>query len=86
MKEVALERFLSIEDFRQAARRRLPRAVYDFIDGGAEDELTLRDNRQAFERIRVMPRVLNDVSAPRIDGGRLRLPVKAPLIVAPRGS
>ena len=86
MKEVALERFLSIEDFRQAARRRLPRAVYDFIDGGAEDELTLRDNRQAFERIRVMPRVLNDVSAPRIDGELLGLPVKAPLIVAPMGS
>ena len=86
MKEVALERFLSIEDFRQAARRRLPRAVYDFIDGGAEDELTLRDNRLAFERIRVMPRVLNDVSAPRIDGELLGLPVKAPLIVAPMGS
>lgn len=81
-----LTRYLSIGDFRLAARKRLPRAVFDFIDGGAEDELTLRDNRQAFERIRVWPRVLNDVSAPRIEGELLGSPVKAPLVVAPMGS
>lgn len=66
MNEARLARYLSINDFRHAARRRLPRAVFDFIDGGAEDELTLRDNRHAFERIRLIPRVLNDVSAPQI--------------------
>lgn len=81
-----LSRYLSIGDFRQAARKRLPRAIFDFIDGGAEDELTLRDNRQAFERIRVLPRVLNDVSAPRIEGELLGSPVRAPLVVAPMGS
>ena len=86
MKEAALARYLSIEDFRGAARRRLPRAIFDFIDGGAEDELTLRDNRQAFERIRLLPRVLNDVSAPRIEGDLLGSAVKAPLVVAPMGS
>ena len=86
MKEAALARYLSIEDLRQAARRRLPRAIFDFIDGGAEDELTLRDNRQAFERIRLLPRVLNDVSAPRIEGDLLGSAVKAPLVVAPMGS
>ena len=86
MRQAQLARYLSIEDFRQAARQRLPRAIFDFIDGGAEDELTLRDNRHAFERIRLMPRVLNDVSAPRIDGELLGVPVKAPLVVAPMGS
>jgi L-lactate dehydrogenase (cytochrome)/(S)-mandelate dehydrogenase len=86
MKEAALARYLSIEDLRQAARRRLPRAIFDFIDGGAEDELTLRDNRQAFERIRLLPRVLNDVSAPRIESDLLGSAVKAPLVVAPMGS
>jgi isopentenyl diphosphate isomerase/L-lactate dehydrogenase-like FMN-dependent dehydrogenase len=86
MKVAPLERYLSIEDFRQAARRRLPTAIFDFIDGGAEDELTLRDNRHAFERVRVLPRVLNDVSAPQIAGTLWGAPVKAPLVVAPMGS
>ena len=86
MKQRDLSRYLSIEDFRQAARRRLPRAIFDFIDGGAEDELTLRDNRRAFERVRVLPRVLNDVSAPQIEGELLGTRVKAPLVVAPMGS
>lgn len=86
MNRARLARFLSIEDFRQAARQRLPRAIFDFIDGGAEDELTLRDNRHAFERIRLLPRVLNDVSAPRIEGQLLGASVRAPLVVAPMGS
>jgi L-lactate dehydrogenase (cytochrome)/(S)-mandelate dehydrogenase len=86
MNPARLARFLSIEDFRQAARQRLPRAIFDFIDGGAEDELTLRDNRYAFERIRLLPRVLNDVSAPHIEGELLGASVRAPLVVAPMGS
>ena len=44
------------------AQRRLPRAIFDFFDGGAEDETTLRDNRAAFERVRLLPKVLVDVS------------------------
>ena len=57
-----LNRLVSIEDLRQAARRRLPRAIFDFFDGGAEDEVALRDNRAAYERVRLTPRVLRDVS------------------------
>lgn len=86
MNEARLARYLSINDFRHAARRRLPRAVFDFIDGGAEDELTLRDNRHAFERIRLIPRVLNDVSAPQIASDLLGTSVQAPLVIAPMGS
>jgi (S)-mandelate dehydrogenase len=52
----------SIEDLRTAARRRLPQAIFDFFDGGAEDELTLDDNQAAFRRIRLLPKVLTDVS------------------------
>ena len=51
-----------IEDLREAARRRLPRAVFDFVDGGAQDEITLRANRADFARLTFMPRVLTDVS------------------------
>src|SRR5439155_1633576 len=49
-------RVVNIEDLRRAAKRRLPRVVFDYIDGGAEDELTLRANRRAFEAVTLRPR------------------------------
>lgn len=52
----------NIEDLRQIAARRLPRIAYDFLDRGAEEEVTLAANRDAFERIRFQPRTLVDVS------------------------
>jgi isopentenyl diphosphate isomerase/L-lactate dehydrogenase-like FMN-dependent dehydrogenase len=55
-------RALNIEDLRRIARRRLPRVVYDYLEGGSEDQLTLRANREAFEAIRFAPRTLVDVS------------------------
>jgi (S)-mandelate dehydrogenase len=75
----------SIEDLRLQARRRLPRAVFDFIDGGAEDENTLRDNRAAFSRLRLAPKVLRNVS--QIDTGTtiLGAPSRLPVAVAPTG-
>ena len=47
---------INIEDLRRAARRRLPRAVFDYIDGGAERETTLRDNCGAFDAVTFRPR------------------------------
>jgi L-lactate dehydrogenase (cytochrome) len=47
---------VSIADFRPIARRRLPKAVFDYLDGGAEGELTLRENCRAFEDITFRPR------------------------------
>jgi (S)-mandelate dehydrogenase len=52
----------TIADLRQLAKSRLPRAVFDFIDGGAEDESTLKNNLNAFSHYRWLPHVLNDVS------------------------
>lgn len=60
--------------------------MFDFIDGGAEDELTLADNRRAFERVKLTPRVLTNVSAPVITTEIAGTPVQAPLVVAPMGS
>lgn len=82
----ALDRALSVADFRRLARRRLPRSVFEFIDGGAEDELTLADNRAAFERRRLLPRVLVDVSAPDTTTPLFGLQAAAPLVIAPMGS
>ncbi len=51
---------VNIEDIRRLARRRLPRAIFDYIDGGAEDEVTMRENRRAFEEISQFERQLAD--------------------------
>jgi len=77
---------LNIEDLRRVAKRRLPRVVFDYIDGGAEDEWTLRANRRAFEAVTLRPRCA--VAAPSCD---LRTTVLGrslpmPLILAPVGS
>jgi len=80
-----LNSVVSIEDLRQIARRRLPRAIFDFFDGGAEDEVTLRENRAAFERVRLLPKVLVNVAkvdlSAEIFGERSALP----LAIAPTG-
>jgi len=83
---VDLSRSANIDDLRELARRRLPRMVFDFFDGGAEDEVTLRANRAAFERIRLVPQVLRDVS--RVDPSTEVLggPARYPIVVAPTGA
>jgi L-lactate dehydrogenase (cytochrome) len=76
---------INIEDMRRLARRRLPRAVFDFADGGAEDEWTLRANRLDFSKLVFRPRVLVDVSRRDQATTILGQPVPSPLIVAPTG-
>src|SRR5277367_5876509 len=49
-------RVVNIEDLRRMARRRLPRAVFDYVDGGAGDEVTLRENCHAFREVILRPR------------------------------
>ena len=76
---------VNIDDLRRLALRRLPNGVFNYIDGGAEDEVTMRANRAAFRRWNFAPRVLRDMS--RVDTsttllGR-RLPF--PLVLAPAG-
>src|SRR5207302_8549799 len=55
-KSVKSPRVVNIEDLRNLARRRLPRVVFDYLDGGAEAEVTLRENCRAFEAITFRPR------------------------------
>jgi L-lactate dehydrogenase (cytochrome)/(S)-mandelate dehydrogenase len=82
----ALSGALSIADIRALARRNLPRFVFEFIDGGAEDELTLARNRADFESIGLLPRVLVDVSRPSLATSILGAPAAAPMVVSPMGS
>jgi (S)-mandelate dehydrogenase len=76
---------INIEDLRSLARRRLPRAIFDFFDGGAEDEVTLRGNREAFERVRLLPKVLVDVAAVDLRTEILGETASLPLAIAPTG-
>jgi L-lactate dehydrogenase (cytochrome)/(S)-mandelate dehydrogenase len=57
-----VEQAVNIEDLRCLAKRRLPRAVYDFIEGGVEDERCLLRNESSFGRHQLVPRYLVDVS------------------------
>src|SRR5215510_16361068 len=85
-RSVAPPRVLNIEDLRRGAKRRLPRVVFDYIDGGAEDESTLRANCQAFEAVTLRPRCA--VATPVCDlcTTVLGTSVSMPLILAPVGS
>ncbi len=59
-----LRRMHNIEDLRRAARAYLPRLVWDYFEGGVEDELCLQRNRSAYEAVDLLPRYLIDVSTP----------------------
>jgi len=81
-----LARAVNIADLRRMAQRRLPRSVFDFFDGGAEDETTLRENRAAFERVRLRPRVLVDVHAVDTAVDLLGARSALPMAIAPTGA
>jgi L-lactate dehydrogenase (cytochrome) len=72
-------------DLRRAARRALPRTIFDFVSGGAEDEVALRRNREAFDRLEFRPRVLRDASRTEIATSILGVPSAAPIALAPTG-
>lgn len=76
----------SIADLRQAAKCRLPRAVFDFFDGGAEDESTLQDNTAAYKRLRLLPSVLTDVSSIDTSTDILGQRAALPMAIAPTGA
>lgn len=81
-----MNRAYCIEDLRSLAKRRLPRAVFDLFDGGAEDEGTLRANAAAFERVRFAPKVLVDVSRVDARSSILGAPASLPIAIAPTGA
>ena len=75
----------SVDDLRAVARRRMPRGVFDYIDGGAEDEVSLGRNVAAFHRAEFRPRVLRDVGVVDPSTSLLGRPLPLPLVLAPTG-
>lgn len=80
-----LDRAHNVADLRRLARRRLPRPIFDYIDGGADDEVSLARNSAAFAEYELMPDVLNDVSAIRTGTRVFGQPCRWPLMLAPTG-
>src|SRR3970040_1108324 len=81
-----LDRCYNIFDLREAAKRRLPQGIFEYVDKGTEDGISLEENRAAFQRIKLRTRFLNDWSkrdlGTEIFGKRIELPFG----IAPTGS
>ena len=82
-REVGEMHSLSLKEIECEARQHLDPAVYDFIAGGADDEMTLRANEAAFARIGLVPRVLRGSGAPKLDLTLLGCQASMPVIIAP---
>ncbi|MEM8619034.1 MAG: alpha-hydroxy acid oxidase [Actinomycetota bacterium] len=80
-----LKRCASVDDYRRTARRRLPRGVFDYIDGGAEDERTLAHNSAGYTDYEFVPRVLRDMSSIDTSTSLFGVDLSMPLICAPTG-
>jgi len=84
-KSVKSPRVVNIEDLRALARRRLPKMVFDYLDGGAEAEVTLRENCRAFESVTFRPRQAVAVPACDLRTRVLGIDVSFPALLAPVG-
>ena len=85
MKDATLG-YYNTTDLREAARRRLPKGLFEFMDRGNDDEVTMRENRAALARIKLKPRVLVDVSQRSQEITLFGRKQSMPVIVAPTGS
>jgi (S)-mandelate dehydrogenase len=81
----SLARARNIADLRELALRRVPGLAFEYVEGGAEDESTLRGNRTAFEALRLLPQTLVDTSRRQLGTTILGTPAAAPLVIAPTG-
>jgi isopentenyl diphosphate isomerase/L-lactate dehydrogenase-like FMN-dependent dehydrogenase len=81
-----LDRCLNIHDLRAAAKRRLPKGVFDFVDRATEDHIAVANNRSAFEQIKLRHRALVDVSQRSVTATLFGKPAALPMAIAPTGA
>ena len=84
--KVASPHAINISDLRRIAQRRLPRALFDYIDGGADDEVTLRDNCRVFEQVTFRPRSAVATPTANLQTTVLGAQLSLPFLLAPVGS
>lgn len=80
-----VEQHINLDDFRAMAKKRLPRMIFDYLDGGADDEVTLRRNREAFSNYQLMPRTLRDVGQIDLSTSVLGQNIDLPILLSPTG-
>lgn len=80
-----LEEAFTIQDLKEIAKSKVPSVMFDYMQGGAEDELTLKWNREAFSKYEFVPRVLRDVSQIDLSTTVQGVDLKIPVISAPTG-
>lgn len=78
-----MTKLINLDDYHDAAKALLPAAVWEYIDGGAADEITLRWNREAYDRIVLRPRVLRDVAEVDTRVRLLGRELPFPILLAP---
>lgn len=81
-----LNRCYNIADLREVAKRRLPKGVFEYIDKGTEDMTALSNNRRAFNDIKLLNRVVTDISNVKLDAEIFGKPASMPLAIAPTGT
>ena len=74
---------INLDDYQRLAQEKLPQLVYDYYAGGSGDEITVRENRSAWQRIRLRPRVLIDVATRDLSTTVLGVPTSLPVLTAP---
>ncbi len=82
---VDASRIYSVGDARRRAARAVPRALFDYIDGGADDEVTMAENRRAFSEVTFRPRMANATGEPQVSTTLLGTALSLPVLLAPCG-
>lgn len=78
-------RYYNIEKLRRAARRVLPKVVFDFADGGAEDEITLARNERDFDALEILPRMCTGAGIPDLTTNLFGRELRVPVLIGPTG-
>jgi hypothetical protein len=84
-KSLSSPRVVNIADLRALSQRRLPRAVFDYLDGGPDDEITLRENRRAFQEVVFRPRHATAIDQCELTTSVLGHALSFPALLAPVG-
>lgn len=80
-----MTKLVNVNDYRNVARRRLPKIVFDYLEGGALDEVTLRSNIDDLAALRLQQSILRDVSAVSIERTVLGTRLRTPVLISPMG-
>ncbi len=80
-----LEKLISVEDYRRRAKRQVPKMIWAYVDGGADDEITLRENLAAFRRLRLRAKVLTGHRRRDLSTTVADVPIDLPILFAPTG-